>query len=243
MEEWKWIDGYEGEYQVSTKGNIKSFKKYKEGIILKPKKDGKDKYLMICLSNNGSQKYYLIHRLVAQAFIQNPNNKEEVNHIDGNKKNNNVENLEWVTHSENIRHAFENNLTDTEIGVYIVDVFTGKIIKHTKSITLASDFTGISLETIRDIMNDKNGTGKQFIFIRDDVKDLQYEIDKKLKRTYVVQMIDKNTNKVIREFTTPLDAKEKLNVKSQCIYNCLLGQSNTACGYKWKYKYRDNYKK
>ena len=236
MEEWKWIDGYEGEYQVSTKGNIKSFKKYKEGAILKPKKDGKDRYLMICLSNNGSQKYYLIHRLVAQAFIQNPNNKEEVNHIDGNKKNNNVENLEWVTHSENIRHAFENNLTDTEIGVYIVDVFTGNIIKHTKSITLASDFTGISLETIRDIMNDKNGTGKQFIFIRDDVKDLQYEIDKKLKRTYIVQMIDKNTNKVIREFTTPLDAKEKLNVKSQCIYNCLLGQSNTACGYKWKYK-------
>jgi len=238
MEEWKWIDGYEGEYKISNKGNIKSFKKCKDGKILKPKRDGKNKYLMICLSNNGKQKYCLIHRLVAQAFIPNYDNKEEVNHIDGNKKNNTVENLEWVTHIENIHHAFNNKLMTIEVGVYIIDVFTGKIIKHTKSITSASEFTNISCETIRDIMNDKNGTNKQFVFVKDDVEDIQHEINKKLKNTYVVQMIDIETGQVLREFVTPLDAKKKLNVKSQCIHNCLLGQSKTACGYKWKYKYR-----
>ena len=108
MEEWKWIDGYEGEYQVSTKGNIKSFKKYKEGIILKPKKDGKDKYLMICLSNNGSQKYYLIHRLVAKAFIQNPNNYPQVNHKNENRYDNRVENLEWCTPKYNANYGTRN---------------------------------------------------------------------------------------------------------------------------------------
>ena len=125
-----------------------------------------------------------------------------------------------------------------EVGVYIIDVFTGKIIKHTKSITSASEFTNISCETIRDVMNDKNGTNKQFVFVKDDVEDIQHEINKKLKNTYVVQMIDIETGQVLREFVTPLDAKKKLDVKSQCINNCLLGQSKTACGYKWRYKYR-----
>lgn len=238
MEVWEWINNYEGDYQISNKGRIKSFKTNKIGKILKPKKDGKDKYLMICLCKNGNKKYYLIHRLVAETFIPNPENKLQVNHIDGNKKNNKVDNLEWVTCSENINHAYENDLNSKQVGVYVVDAFTGKIIKHFKSITSASNFTNISSESIRDIMNDKNGTSKSFIFIKDDVKDLEYEINKKLKNTYVVQMLDKDTDEVLMEFINPLDAKKNLNVKSQCIYNCLLGQTKTACGYKWKYKYR-----
>ena len=65
----------------------------------------RDGYLKIGLCKNGKVKYYLVHRLVAQAFIPNPQNKSEVNHIDEDKENNYVENLEWCTHIENMRHG------------------------------------------------------------------------------------------------------------------------------------------
>ena len=105
---WKDIEGYEGIYQVSNKGRIKSFYGVKEKILVTRTK-GHD-YEKVLLSKNGVGKTFLIHRLVAKAFIPNPENKPEVNHIDGNKKNNCVENLEWMTCSENTKHAFDTGL-------------------------------------------------------------------------------------------------------------------------------------
>ena len=104
--EWKDILGYEGKYRVSTSGEI-----YSEisGKILKQFYRGSspnNKYLVINLCKNNKQKTASVHRLVAQAFIPNPNNLPCVNHIDGNKDNNCVENLEWCTYSENNYHAF-----------------------------------------------------------------------------------------------------------------------------------------
>lgn len=104
------INGYNGEYQIDIYGNVWSFKKSKE-IILKPQRM-KNGYRTIGLKKNGIGKTFLIHRLVAIAFIDNPENKPEVNHINGNKNDNTVSNLEWVTHSENMTHGFENGLID-----------------------------------------------------------------------------------------------------------------------------------
>lgn len=110
MEEWKDIEGYEGLYQVSNEGRIKSLeKKYNVGyvglkhqneMILKPTAVGKG-YLHVSLCKNGCKKYKRIHRLVAEAFIPNPNNYEVVNHKDENPQNNSVENLEWCTQEYN----------------------------------------------------------------------------------------------------------------------------------------------
>lgn len=103
MEEiYKDIKGYEGIYQVSNMGNIKSLNYRKTGkeSILKLKKTKKD-YNFIYLN-----KYYSIHRLVAESFIPNPDNKPQVNHINGIKTDNRVKNLEWVTQSENIKHSY-----------------------------------------------------------------------------------------------------------------------------------------
>lgn len=99
MEMWKDIPGFEGLYQVSSLGRIRRNGKFK---TLRPDRRG---YLTVWLCKNSVQKNHKVHRLVASVFIPNPESKRTVNHIDGNKQNNRVENLEWATHSENITHA------------------------------------------------------------------------------------------------------------------------------------------
>jgi len=104
---WKEI----GEYAVSNTGVVKSLKWGKERI-LKPLKDKKG-YLYVIFSNNNKIKRYSIHRLVAEAFIPNPNNLPTVNHKNGIKADNSFENLEWSTFEDNMKHAFENGLHTT----------------------------------------------------------------------------------------------------------------------------------
>lgn len=103
----KTIEGFD-DYTVTEGGDILSNKR-REQRKLKPDLN-KEGYLRVVLSSNGETFRYSIHRLVAIHFIQNPENKPFVNHIDGNKQNNNVENLEWCDCSENTKHAFDNML-------------------------------------------------------------------------------------------------------------------------------------
>ena len=110
MEEWKSIPGYEGLYEVSSYGRVKSLEKsyirkngvidHKPEIILSPKNNGKG-YFIVCLYKNKTHKYYLIHRLVAQAFLPNLDNLPCVNHKNEDKNNNRVDNLEWCTEKYN----------------------------------------------------------------------------------------------------------------------------------------------
>ena len=110
MEEWKSIPGYEGLYEVSSYGRVKSLEisytrkngimDHKPEIILSPKNNGTG-YFMVCLYKNKTHKYYLIHRLVALAFLPNPDNLPCVNHKDEDKTNNKVDNLEWCDHKYN----------------------------------------------------------------------------------------------------------------------------------------------
>ena len=106
-EQWKDIQGYEGLYQVSNLGKVKSLNYLHTGKeqILKPGKN--NGYLAVVLCKNGKVKTFKIHRLVATTFISNPLNKPCVNHIDCNPQNNNVDNLEWVTQRENIQYAYK----------------------------------------------------------------------------------------------------------------------------------------
>jgi len=110
MEIWKDIEGYEGKYQVSNLGNVRN---NRGNMYLKTHNKG---YLQIELSDGVNKKTYLVHRLVALAFIDNPNNLPFINHKDENKQNNRVENLEWCDQSYNVRYslAMQNNIDINE---------------------------------------------------------------------------------------------------------------------------------
>lgn len=127
-EKWIPICGYESNYIISNHGNVKSLNyngiKGKERL-LKPAQDKKG-YMRVALSNNIKLKTFKIHRLVAEHFILNQENKPCVNHIDCNKTNNNVLNLEWCTYKENTAHAIKN-------GIFVFQTpekSTNKNIKH-----------------------------------------------------------------------------------------------------------------
>lgn len=114
------VIGYDGIYEISNFGKVKSLARKGKGsrntdIILSPGMGGSG-YYFVYLCKNGTNKMFMIHRLVAINFLDNPENKREVNHINGIKTDNRLENLEWVTPSENILHGIRLGIMNTAKG-------------------------------------------------------------------------------------------------------------------------------
>lgn len=155
MEIWKDIEGYEGLYQISNFGRIKFLYNYRgRNNILVPRiKRG---YYQIGLRKNVKRKWFAVHRLVAKAFIDNPNNYPVINHIDEDKLNNNVDNLEWCTYKYNnsygnrIKKVVQTNKLRKEIAQYTLD---GELVKEFFSIAEASRQTGFSMTNISNCVN------------------------------------------------------------------------------------------
>ncbi|EHJ08401.1 NUMOD4 motif-containing HNH endonuclease [Staphylococcus simiae] len=129
---WKDVVGYEGIYEVSSCGRIRThknkttyterhgFRHWKQRYLKDKTPNGRD--IRVSLWKNSKRKDFLVHRLVALAFIPQTKGKECINHIDGNPKNNNVKNLEWCTHLENNRHAFNTGLMTTNMKVKLIQI-------------------------------------------------------------------------------------------------------------------------
>ena len=174
QEIWKDIKDFEGFYQVSNLGNVRSLDRIVrcntgyaniKGKLLKPILHKKG-YYKVDLSKEGKSKRYFIHRLVALTFLENKENKEQINHIDGNKKNNCINNLEFCTNYENYIHAKTTGLIDKNLRIQQainmgiknrkpIAQFTkdGKFIKKYISIIEASRQTGINNRNISNCLS------------------------------------------------------------------------------------------
>jgi hypothetical protein len=170
-EEWRDIKGYEGRYQVSNLGEIKSLKYAQMDLqrILKPHITARG-YYSICLCNNGTSEVTTVHRVVAKTFIDNPLNLPQVNHKDGNKLNNRVDNLEWVTARQNTEHAWKNELKkggkylyNTQ-SVYQFDLNMNFIRKYDTQ-SEAEEITGIKQGDISKCCNKKRNKAGGFIWL------------------------------------------------------------------------------
>ena len=151
---WKPVKGYAGLYEVSNLGRLRSLpRKGTKGGIISATYSNTKHYAHVPLTKNAKGRTVSLHRIVAEAFIPNPENKPQVNHKDGNKRNNAVDNLEWATPEENMQHAFRTGLKDTKAAVAansrsVAQIIEGKVIKTFSSVREAEKATGASNQNI-----------------------------------------------------------------------------------------------
>lgn len=181
----KWVDiaGYENLYQINQFGEIRTLKnspKLKKYNLLKPQISKTNGYVYQMLNKNGTKKLFRVHRLVASAFLPNPNNLPQVNHKDGNKQNNRADNLEWCEQSYNMKHAYKNKLqtpSETQRKAIIntnklkqkrvCQIKDGEIINTFSGISEASRQTNVPISCISRCCNGKRefANGFQWRFI------------------------------------------------------------------------------
>jgi len=171
---WRDIAEYEGLYQVSNMGRVKSLahvtirkngsKLPIKGRILKPQTN-LNGYLFVALCNGCGKKKFLVHRLVCEAFLENPDNKPCVNHIDEDKTNNTAKNLEWCTYAENNNHGTHNTRSakarSKPVGQYTLD---GKLIKVWQSTMEVQRQLGFSHQSICAVARGKRKTANGYVW-------------------------------------------------------------------------------
>ena len=169
---WKDVVGYEGIYEVSDTGEVRTHKdkvtyskrhgerKWQQRVL--KQKISKDNNCRVCLYKDKKEKTWLVHRLVAMAFLEKIEGKDYVNHIDGNRLNNSVSNLEWCDHKENNNHAFDNRLIKTGQEIILYNRKT-KEAHHFRSKTKASEFLGRSHGFVAELVKKGEGEYEEYV--------------------------------------------------------------------------------
>lgn len=270
QEIWKDIRGYEGLYMVSNTGRVMSFHctpkaTKKSGIhngrIMKSTLSSSGYWHVQLYKSQNKVKTILVHILVARAFIPNPDNLPEVNHIDGNKANNNVVNLEWVTRSENAQHAIKTGLrkpspmsgikgaknpNSKEILQYSLD---GEYLRTWCGIAEASRVVGCSYCTISACLTGRKRTAKGYVwrYKTSSNPPLTISIPERIhpnKRTWK-QKNKRNMRKIqqltingelVKTWLNYIELTKSTGYDNGNIYKCINGKAKTAYGYIWRYK-------
>lgn len=149
-------------YQISNYGNV--FSKNKHGLLIPC--DDSHGYLMVHLWKNNQQYVKKIHRLVAEVFLENPNNLQDVNHKDEDKYNNNISNLEWISRKDNLNYGTRSKRESEKKKkpIYQIDRNTLEIIQRFDSAKDAGEFTGINKNNINLVCNYKRKTAGDYIW-------------------------------------------------------------------------------
>lgn len=252
MEEiWKDVVGFEGRYKVSNNGKILSInsKRSKNPILLKPvyTKDGYQR-VSLSLGDRHHKRSIAVHILVAKAFIPNPKNKPQVNHKDGNKKNNHVDNLEWSTGKENIQHAINHGLRPAfpykyktgkdhyaSKSVLQYDL-AGSFIKKWDCQSDAARFYKCEPSIISNCVTGYKKTALGYIWKQYDGKKIPMHIEVThhhlSPRTIYQYSLD---GILIREWNNYQEImKENPSYHSPSLSACCNGYQKTAYGYVWK---------
>ena len=243
MEEiWKPIEGFDS-YEISNLGNVKNIKKDKE------LKKQLNKYYSVGLyDNNGKCHKKLVHRLVAQAFIPNPNNLSIVNHKDENKLNNRVDNLEWTTLEENILYSVKSHPNDIRYkgaNKKIIQYdLKGEYIKIWDSIIEAAKYYKLTVTSISYCLNGrcKNSGGFQWKFYSENFPLNIESCENNCHRKVKIIQYDLEGN-YIKTWNSIKEIKNILGIKTPYrISECCKGLLDNYNGYIWKY-YSDNFLK
>lgn len=248
---WLPIKDYEGLYEISDTGLVKAVErtvlgrdgtKYPFKEKLKDFVLNKNGYFYVGLYKNNKEKKYLVHRLVASAFLANPLNLEQVNHKDGNKQNNNVSNLEWVTPQENCVHAvksalrtYSHRIAEEDFIALLYRAINGESyyeLSQDPAVPYQVPFLSVKLRKVAKELNLEDKLDTALILQK---KQRSAKTGKSQRKNINIGMFSKQ-GIFIKQFSCLAEAKEYLKVKSSGpISNVLTGRQTTAYGYLWKY--------
>lgn len=249
---WAWVPGFEGLYQVSTRGRVRSVgmwvnssygsKQFREGRILKPGRSNNG-YLHVTLFRDGKRRTFSVHRLVAMAWIDNPENKPQVNHRDEGKSND-VYNLEWCTSSENINYGTRNkrDAASKSKAVLALDPETGKVVREFASM-MEAQRNGFCNSSISECCNGKALSHRGFVWrFKDDYDQENTWTPVKIgmesrvaRRSKAVQAINPETGAVVTEFPSAAEA-ERNGFDHGTISSCCRGEKKRHRGLIWRFK-------
>jgi hypothetical protein len=250
QEVWKDIPGYEGHYQVSTYGKVRSMNYMgHQGVVRELKQQHTyDGYCRVSLMMNGRKKCITTHILVAKTFIQNPKNKPQVNHIDGNKDNNSVNNLEWVTPEENIQHSIKTGLRHPEIreylsggnhyaskSIYQYD-FSGNLIKKWNCVSEAARHYSCKPSAIINCSKGRIKSCRGYMW-RSFKEQAPQKIDTLVTKNCPRVIIQKSLNgTVIKEWKGYKEILSSTKYRAGDICMVCKGKQKSAFGYLWEEK-------
>ena len=222
-------EGIETDYSVSTEGEVR---KDTTNYILS--QSSQQDYKFVTLLINGQQKRMRVHRMVAMTFIENPDNKPYVNHINGIRYDNNVENLEWVTQSENIQHAVRTGLMQNGRKKAVIQYnLNGDRMATFESASEAARQTGGSQSKITMCCKRQRETANDYQWrYYDDIQDVQ-KVEKKFITGKKVAKCDEEGN-ILEIFSSFKEAARAVNGTSSAISRVCSGTNIRHKGYKWK---------
>lgn len=239
MERWKriYIDDKITNYEISDQGRCRNVTKlgWKTKGILKPQYNKKNGYCQYTIVLDGKNYYKYVHRLVATYFVDNPNNKEQVNHKDGVKTNNVYTNLEWVTQEENMKHCFDKELCSTAKKVSVYDL-KGNFINTYVSLTEAHRQLGLPIgwNSNFNTVKHRQAYGYQFRF-EGDVSPVEDITDTcaYYKCGLVKLTMD---GKFVKLYESLTEAYNELGVTNNGVISQVCkGRRNSYRGFKWQY--------
>jgi hypothetical protein len=239
MEIWQDIQGYDGKYQISNFGNVKSTRIYKNGsrkeLYLKFTDNKGYKYVHLC--KNGEYKQIAVHRLVAKHFISNPNNLPQINHKDYNRSNNKADNLEWCTHEYNILYS-KDNITNANKQLHTRNIYQydnkGNLVKTWNLLMDIFRELKLNQRQISDCCNGKVKTCGGYVWSYIPLT-IDVILNKQLRHQKPVQQYTKEGN-FIAEYNSGKIAQLETGIDARHISSVCKGKRKFAGGYFWKFK-------